>query len=231
MKDAGIFFDFFGTLVGYEPDLASISYPKSHQLLVSWGHSLTHDGFVAWWSEAASGLETAALHSHEEYSMFDTAAAFEAAGDCRLTDRKRRLLIATFLAEWRLHVRPIPGAADMLRRLAQTSRLGIVSNTHDPTMVHELLLAFDMADVFDVVVLSVDHGYRKPHESIYRRALAQLGCAAANSVFVGDSYVADFVGPRALGMTAYLIDPSNLHAVPESQRLPSILDLEARLHR
>ncbi len=78
-------------------------------------------------------------------------------------------------------------------------------------------------------MLSIDHGYRKPHPSIYRAALDQLECPPHAAAFVGDSYDADFVGPRAIGMTAYLIDAADKHAVANPWRLSSVLDIEGRV--
>lgn len=56
------------------------------------------------------------------------------------------------------------------------------------------------------------------------RAVAARGSVA----FVGDSHAADYVGPLAAGMDAYLIDPDDRHDVPPDHRLASVLDIEAR---
>jgi hypothetical protein len=57
-----------------------------------------------------------------------------------------------------------------------------------------------LTDLFDATVLSVQVGWRKPHPAIYRAALDQLGIFAADAVFVGDSYVALYVGPSLAGI-------------------------------
>jgi putative hydrolase of the HAD superfamily len=158
VKPEVILFDFFGTLVHYEADLSRLPYPQSHELLDGWGHDLSHDGFVRLWDMATMNLERKAVESHQEFSMMDTAPEFAASCPRALTDQQCHLLISTFLNEWKLHVMPVPGAADMLKRLAGSARLGVVSNTHDPTMVPEMLAAFDMAPMVDLVVLSVSHG-------------------------------------------------------------------------
>jgi putative hydrolase of the HAD superfamily len=96
-------------------------------------------------------------------------------------------------------------------------------------MVPAMLRAMGVADLFELVVLSVDHGFRKPHPSIYEEALRRLDCPAHEVAFIGDSYDADYIGPRQAGMTAFLIDPRGDHAIPREAQLPSLLDIEARL--
>lgn len=224
-----VLFDFFGTLVEYQPDRSRLSYPKSHELLSSWGHPLTHDAFVTAWDLASATLERRSAVSFEEFTMADAAHAFSSSCGLQLSADRCQELGSSFVAEWQQHVRPIAGVPGLLAQLAGSVRLGIVSNTHDVAMVPSLLRSMGLTDRFEVVVLSVAHGYRKPHPSIYRAALEQLGCAAERVVFVGDSHEADYVGAVEAGMTAYLIDPVSAHDIPAAFRLASVLDVADRL--
>jgi putative hydrolase of the HAD superfamily len=113
----------------------------------------------------------------------------------------------------------------MLQGLANRYRLGIVSNTNDTEMVPRLVLDHFRPELFEHIVLSVDHGVRKPHPSIYRAALDLFAVAPARTIFVGDSYEADYQGPIAVGMDALLIDPDEMHPVPSSHRLITVRDL------
>ena len=90
-------------------------------------------------------------------------------------------------------------------------------------MVPAFLDRLGVAHLFEAVVLSVDVGYRKPHPAIYRAA------PAGPAIFVGDSYAADYAGPTAAGIPAYLIDPAGTADVPDERRLASVFDLPARL--
>jgi FMN phosphatase YigB (HAD superfamily) len=82
--------------------------------------------------------------------------------------------------------------------------------------------------LFETVVLSVDIGGRKPHPDVYRPALTRLDLAPPDAVVVGDSDDADYAGPVAVGIPAYLIGPSGTSAVPASHRLTSIFELPPR---
>jgi putative hydrolase of the HAD superfamily len=222
-----VLFDVFGTLVGYEADVARLPYPATHELVRSWGWDGSHDDFVHTWSTVSARFEDVAAVDHREYGMLDVAAAALPS----LSDEQRARLVASFLAEWQLGVRPIDGVPAMLRRLAARCRLGVVSNTHDPDLVPTLLEGLGVLDAFEVLVLSVDHGHRKPHPSIYTAALDAFGCAPADAAFVGDTVAADYEGPTAAGMTAYLIDPARAAAVPSDRRLDRVTDLEPALRR
>lgn len=224
-----VLFDFFGTLVEYKRDWTVLAYPASHELVASWGSGLSHSAFIAAWEAAFAELESVAAATHEEHTMLAPAAAFGATCSPALTDAQCAELAEAFVVEWIAHVRPVPGAAGMVRRLAGRARLGVVSNTSDVSGVPGVLAAMGVADAFDLVLLSVEHGYRKPHPSIYERALAWFGVAADATVFVGDSLAADYLGPTAAGMSAYLIDPDGVHGVPDDRRLSSVVDVEDRL--
>jgi putative hydrolase of the HAD superfamily len=229
MPVAVVLFDVFGTLVGYEADVARLPYPATHELVRSWGWDGSHDDFVETWAAVSARLEEMAATDHREYAMADVAASFAAAAWPSLPPERHGTLIASFLAEWQLGVRPIDGVAAMIHRLAARYRLGVVSNTHDPGLVPALLGRLGVLDAFEVVLLSVDHGHRKPHPSIYVAALDAFGCAPADVAFVGDTFAADYEGPTAAGMTAYLIDPSHVATVPDDRRLARVTDLEAVL--
>ncbi len=54
------------------------------------------------------------------------------------------------------------------------------------------------------VVASSAMSYRKPHPSLFLRALSELGVAPGEAVFVGDRLVDDVAGAQAVGMRAVL---------------------------
>ncbi|MCW5231672.1 HAD family hydrolase [Verminephrobacter eiseniae] len=58
----------------------------------------------------------------------------------------------------------------------------------------------------DAYVLSYEVGVTKPHQTMYRLACAELRCAPADALFVGDSKRCDFEGPKAFGMQARWLD-------------------------
>jgi HAD superfamily hydrolase (TIGR01662 family) len=95
----------------------------------------------------------------------------------------------------------VPGA---LRRLkAEGFRLGLISNSHRPLESFEE--HFDLEGLISVRVSSADHGFLKPHPSIFRAALDQMEVDASEAAMVGDSVPHDIAGARQVGMQAILI--------------------------
>jgi len=80
----------------------------------------------------------------------------------------------------------------------------------------------------DAAVCSRQHGWIKPHETIFRAALERLGVAAEDAAMVGDSLEDDVEGARALGMRAFLVDRENRYPNVEG-RLPDLYALPAAL--
>jgi putative hydrolase of the HAD superfamily len=85
--------------------------------------------------------------------------------------------------------------------------------------------------LFDAVTTSLEVGWRKSDPRIYAAALRELNLDAVNAVFVGDNYIADYVGPSESGIRSFLIDPQREAPVPEEARLASVLELPARPER
>jgi HAD superfamily hydrolase (TIGR01662 family) len=78
--------------------------------------------------------------------------------------------------------------------------IGLISNTHrslDAFQSH-----FDLEELIAAAVSSLEHGYNKPHPSIFRTALRLLAVAPEEALMVGDSFGHDVEGARAVGMRA-----------------------------
>lgn len=84
-------------------------------------------------------------------------------------------------------------------------RLGCVTNTvNSAAEIRQALAEHGLLEHLDSVVVSSEMGYRKPHPSLFLRALADLGVEPAEAVFVGDRVPEDILGAQAVGMRAIL---------------------------
>jgi FMN phosphatase YigB (HAD superfamily) len=89
---------------------------------------------------------------------------------------------------------------DFLGRISERYPLALVSNfDHGPT-AREIVERDGVAGYFDPIVISDDHGWRKPHPSIFSDTLATLGVAADEALYVGDSAEDDVVGAKGAGL-------------------------------
>ncbi|HYM15184.1 MAG TPA: HAD family hydrolase [Dehalococcoidia bacterium] len=83
--------------------------------------------------------------------------------------------------------------------------LGCVTNTlADTAAIHAMLRKHGFEELMASVVVSADEGWRKPHPSLFEKALRQLGAAPGQALFVGDSPAHDIAGAKAVGMYAVL---------------------------
>ena len=102
--------------------------------------------------------------------------------------------------------------------------LGAISNSHrslDAFKEH-----FKLESFITTAVSSAEHGYMKPHPSIFETALAHAGVAAGDAIMVGDSLRADIQGAIAAGMRGILLRRSG--EIPAD--LPASITVITSLH-
>jgi HAD superfamily hydrolase (TIGR01662 family) len=98
----------------------------------------------------------------------------------------------------------VPG---VLRGLAGAGiRVGLISNSHRCLASFES--HFELEGLIAAAVASSEHGYMKPHPSIFNAALRLVDVPAPEAVMVGDSARQDVEGALAVGMRAVLVHRS-----------------------
>lgn len=135
-------------------------------------------------------------------------------------------------------------APTLLTRLKKEYKLGLVSNFAYAPGLWKTLDRFDLTKFFEVVAISGELGYRKPHPRIFRKALKTLKVRANKAVFVGDSLKADIFGAKRLGLKTVLVENVGVRknpyaiageldpfpvkpdiAIPNLRKLAEILDI------
>ena len=113
---------------------------------------------------------------------------------------------------------------------ARGLKIGLISNSHRCLVSFQQ--HFDLHDLISAAVSSSEHGYLKPHPSIFESALSRAGVAAAESVMVGDSVAHDIDGARAVGMRGVLVHrspdvppqpPPGVPVIHDLSELPALL--------
>ena len=98
----------------------------------------------------------------------------------------------------------VPG---VLRRLAASGvRIGLISNSH--RCLESFQVHFELRGLIDTTLSSPDHGFMKPHPSIFSEALQRLGVPPLAALMVGDSIREDVEGALGAGMRAVLVHRS-----------------------
>ena len=99
------------------------------------------------------------------------------------------------------------GHRAVLETLAARYRLGLISNfDHGPT-ARQVLATHGVERFFEVVLISDGFGRRKPHPAIFHAALRDLGVAAHEAVYVGDSVADDVVGASNAQLPVVWVNP------------------------
>jgi len=104
-----------------------------------------------------------------------------------------------------------PDCKATLQKLKELGlRIGLISNTI-PKHAHErkpMMAAHGILEFFEVIVLSSEIGFEKPHKKIFEIALKEMGIDNPKKVIhVGDCLYADVIGAQNAGLVPVLFDP------------------------
>ncbi len=88
----------------------------------------------------------------------------------------------------------------MLAGTAGPFPLGLLSNfTHAPA-ARGLMEHLGLADYFEVILISGDLGYRKPHPLVFQQLVEALDGPREQILFIGDDLEPDIQGARKAGL-------------------------------
>ncbi|HEX5068991.1 MAG TPA: HAD family hydrolase [Vicinamibacterales bacterium] len=121
----------------------------------------------------------------------------------------------------------VSGALTALKALG--FKLGLVSNSHRPLDSFGAHFALD--GLISATVSSSDHGFLKPHPSIFQAALDLMQVSPEDAVMVGDSFAHDIVGAHQAGMRGILLarremaerPPVDVPVIRSLAELPALL--------
>lgn len=109
-------------------------------------------------------------------------------------------------AEWAAnrHFELYDDVPPVLEQLAHRGiRIGLISNSH--RCLRSFQSHFELHHVVTGAVSSLDHGFMKPHPSIFRAAMQLVDVVPEASVMVGDSVRQDIDGALRAGMGAVFL--------------------------
>ena len=117
---------------------------------------------------------------------------------------------ACFQELWRVFAEPevwrlYDDVAASLQTLKQRGyKLAVLSNW-DWRLRH-IIEQSELHPYFDALIISEEVGVEKPNPKIFQAAMDALGIAPDRALHVGDSYREDYLGARAVGLHAVLLD-------------------------
>ena len=183
--------------------------------------------------------------SPETYPEFDAVGIWRSIIDDRETDFTRALPAAKrremplFLAEMsrgvsRRQLTLYPHVREVLDVLRDRYPLAIVTDAQSAYARSELHKV-GLLGYFDPIVVSGDHGHRKPDRRLFQLALDGMAVAAGNALYVGNDMYRDIYGAREAGLTTVMFnsgqgeksyrDCTPDYTITDFRELPQILGL------
>ncbi len=195
-------FDLFNTLITADRQALHDAMNRLTGNLEQSGFVLEQEAFIKAHREAALRfIKETRRHGKETHNRFWISAALETQGhnvppdDPRIADA-----VNAYFSAFPEHIQLIPGTSEMLGALKGRYRLGLLSNfTHAPA-AKAVIDSVGLAHFFDVVVISGELGYCKPHPLIFRRLIEQLGVKKEEILYVGDDPEPDIAGAQRAGL-------------------------------
>jgi putative hydrolase of the HAD superfamily len=214
MDIRAVAFDVNGTLVRI------LTQDGMDQIFRSVAHFLTYQGIDLHRHQVRDlyfqAMRTQQQASPEEHPEFDAVAIWRGIVQDHQTAFTRALApeklaqLPLFLAEMyrgisRCRLRLYPHVREVLDRLRERYPLAVVTDAQSAYARGELHKV-GLLDYFDPIVVSGDHGFRKPDRRLFQLALDRMGVAPEHALYVGNDMHRDIFGAREAGMWTVLVD-------------------------
>jgi HAD superfamily hydrolase (TIGR01509 family) len=138
-----------------------------------------------------------------------------------------------YFAPYLGRMRPLPGAADLLRATARLGLHVVLATSAKDEEIDLMLDALDARDSIDVAVSSGDVEQAKPHPDIVDRALSESrtdpGCAVMVGDAVWDMIAAGRAGVRGIGLLSGGITETDLRDAGATEVYADAADLLGRI--
>jgi putative hydrolase of the HAD superfamily len=237
MDIRAVAFDVNGTLVRILTD------EGMEQIFRSAAHFLTYQGINLHRNQVRElyfrTLREQQRTSPEDHPEFDAVGIWRSIIDGNATDFTRTLpagklaQMPLFLAEMsrgisRRRLGLYPHVREVLDILRGRYPLALVTDAQSAYTRGELH-KLGLLGYFNPIVISGDHGYRKPDRRLFQFALDGMGVAAESALYVGNDMHRDIFGAREAGMTTVMFESGQgtsayLDCVPD-YRITDIRDL------
>jgi putative hydrolase of the HAD superfamily len=214
MEVAAIAFDVNGTLIHIRTE------DDREEAFRAVGHFLTYQGIDLRRNHIRElyfqRLKAQQRRSHETHPEFDGPGIWKSIVDDFASDYTRALpaqrlaelpltLAEIYRGVTRRKLKLYPHVRSTLRVLREHFPLAIVSDGQSSYARGELHKV-GLTDFFNPVVVSGDHGFRKPDRRLFQFALDGMGVPAERALYVGNDMHRDIFGAREAGMRTVMYD-------------------------
>ncbi len=195
-------FDLFDTLILVKGPALSDALGRLISSLKKQGFIFDDDAFVNVYRQAARRwIAETRKDGRETHNRFWISDALHQLGyDISPEDPRIAAAVDHYFDTFNEYISLVPGVREMLQTLKGKYRLGLLSNfTHAPA-AHALLRDLSLTPFFDVILISGEIGYRKPHPFVFTELYKRLGVAPSELLYVGDNPEDDIEGALRAGI-------------------------------
>lgn len=211
MNIKGILFDINGTLIDIHTD------EGMDEIYRAISHFLTYQGIDLHRGEVRDQyyrmMEEQVKRSGEEHPEFDTVALWREfltrnLNPARTQHPESLQALPRFLAQMyrgisRHRLELYPDVKSVLDELKPHFSLAVVSDGQSAWAMPEMR-ATGIDSYFAPIVISGDHGFRKPDPRLFQAALDGIGAEPEEVLFVGNDMYHDVFGAKQIGMKTVL---------------------------
>ncbi|MEM2393199.1 MAG: HAD family hydrolase [Candidatus Bathyarchaeia archaeon] len=203
MPIQAIIFDFIGTLVNVRGYDLEVSKMKLYKALCEAGFKVGHEKFLEAYTRAHEKYR--AIRYQQLVEVTNAIWISEALNSLGFKtvpeDSKIKVAVNLFFEDYLSSLRIRKCAKKLLKKLsAENYKLGLVSNFTYAPLIYGALRKTGINQFFNVVLVSAEIGWRKPHPKIFEEALRRLQVRAEEVLYIGDSPDEDIRGAKQLGM-------------------------------
>ena len=118
----------------------------------------------------------------------------------------------------------LTGAMEILQYLKANYKLHIITNGFEEVQRKKMTTS-GILDFFQTITTSEEAGVKKPHKTIFQKALEKAEAAAENSVMIGDNYEADILGSEESGLQSIYFDYYKTGPLSDIRQIQTLKDI------
>lgn len=148
--------------------------------------------------------------------------------DIHLEDHELDQLATDYIDQLPKNNHLFDGTKEVLGYLEQHYSLHIITNGFEEVQQKKLDNS-GIAPFFKTVTTSEEAGVKKPGAAIFQLAMNKAGAQSGSSMMIGDTYEADILGAKNMGMKVLYFNYRNENIPSDIQKIDSLLELKSHL--
>lgn len=207
MTIKAILFDYIGTLVQPRNYSMERSKAKLHRALCEAGLNTDVDEFMEAYAKAHEKHRKVRYEQLKEVTnaVWVSEALCNARCNVTVDDSRLKAGLNVFFQDFIDTFELRTSAKQLLAEASESFKIALVSNFTYAPAIYASLRKLGINRYFNAVVVSEAVGWRKPHQTVFNKALRMLRVKADEAVFVGDSPREDMEGAADVGLRTVLV--------------------------